>query len=312
MTELKNEKRYIYFKGEIMPEEDAKISILSPAVQYGVNVFAGIRCYFNKEFNQLYAFRLEDHVERLLNSAKILRFNLDQKINFEYIKYNLLKVIKANDFREDIYVRITLLLDGRGNWSSTEPIELIISPFPKARAFVDKDGITACITTWERINDKTLPPRVKAGGNYLNSRLGQLEATSNGYDSAIFLNQEGKVAEGPGSCLFVIRKDKIITPPVTASILESITRQSVITITSNILNIDVIERPIDRTELYIADEMFLCGTAIEITPVLCIDKIYVNNKIVGRITNKLRDIYFQIVRNTSTANLPNEWLSPIY
>ena len=139
-----------------------------------------------------------------------------------------------------------------------------------------------------------------------------MEASSNGYDSAIFLNQEGKVAEGPGSCLFVIRKDKIITPPVTASILESITRQSVITITSNILNIDVIERPIDRTELYIADEMFLCGTAIEITPVLCIDKICVNNKIVGRITNKLRDIYFQIVRNTSTANLPNEWLSPIY
>jgi len=312
MTELKNDKRYIYFKGEIIPEEDAKISILSPAVQYGVNVFAGIRCYYNKKSNQLYAFRLEDHVERLLNSAKILRFNLDPKINFEYIKNNLINVIKANDFREDIYVRITLLLDGRGNWGSTEPIELIISPFPKARAFVDKDGLTACITTWERINDKALPPRVKAGGNYLNSRLGQLEAFTNGYDSAIFLNQEGKVAEGPGSCIFIIRKGKLITPPVTASILESITRQSVITISSNILNIDVIERPIDRTELYNADEIFLCGTAIEITPILCIDKICVNTKKVGKITNELRDLYFQIVRNTTTAHCQNEWLSAIY
>lgn len=300
-------KRLIWFKEEIIPVSQAKINVLAPTSQFGVNVFEGIRCYWNEEKEQLYAFKLTEHINRLINSAKIMDFDLEYDFNF--LKNSFLDIVQSNNFKEDIAVRQTLFLDGFGSWSSKGPVEMFIAPIPKGRPY-DKIGIDCCISSFERINDNSLSPRVKVGANYMNSRLGHLEAVKNGYDTAIFLNNQKKVSEGPGSCIFIIRDEKLITPPVTASILESITRQNIIDIAESDLNIRVIERDIDRTELYVCEEAFLCGTAMEITPILTIDRYAVGTKSQGKFTEQIREFYFKMVR----GNLKNynQFLTPIY
>lgn len=303
-------KRLIWFKGEVVPSEEAKINIMTTTAQYGINVFEGIRCYYNEELKNLYCFRLDEHLERLFNSSKLLRFELNSNITKKYIINNTKEIIKANNYLEDIYVKIGLFLDGEGSWSALAPISLFILPFPKGRVYSDKPGINCCVASWERISESVIPPRIKAGANYINSRFALLEATMNGYDSAIFLNRNGTIAEGPGACIFIVRKGKLITPPVTASILESITRQSIIQIAKSKLNMDVDEREIGRTELYIADEIFLVGTAVEILPILSVDNFIINNNKVGEITNNLKKIYFKIVRGKNKSYY--NWLTEIY
>jgi branched-chain amino acid aminotransferase len=165
------------------------------------------------------------------------------------------------------------------------------------------------VSSWERISDRSVSPRIKAGANYINSRMAQLEALENGYDTALFLNREGKVSEAPGSCIFIVRDGALITPPITASILESITRDTVIDIAKNNLGLTVIERDIDRTELYICDEIFLCGTAAEITPIVSVDKIIVSNGKPAEITNSIKQGYFDIVRGKVEAY--KEWILPV-
>lgn len=299
----------VWFKGEVIPFEDAKINIMTTTAQYGINVFEGIRCYFNEKTSNLYSFRLEEHLERLFNSSKLLRFKLDKEVTPEYIKMNLINVIKTNNYKEDIYVKIGLFLDGEGSWSNLSPVSLFIIPYPKGRVYADKKGINCCISSWERLNESVIPPRIKAGANYLNSRLAQLEAAINGYDSAIFLNRNYKVAEGPGACIFIIRKDKLITPSITSSILESITRDSIIKLAKSEFNIEIEEREVDRSELYIADEIFIVGTSVEIIPILSIDKISVSNYRVGEITKNLTKIYFDVVRGNIEKY--SKWLTRI-
>ncbi len=300
----------IWFKGNIVERDNALINVLSPTSQYGINVFEGIRCYWNSDREQLYAFKLDEHINRLLNSAKLLR--LKHKYSFEDIKKAFLETIKANSFKEDIIVRLTLFLDSFGSWSSLEPVEMFISGIPKGRYFNDKKGIKCCVSSWERINDNAFPPRIKAGANYLNSRLAQLEAIHNGYDSCILLNKYGKVAEAPGACLFLVRNGNLITPTITSSILESINRKFIIDIARKELNISVIERDVDRTELYLAEEAFLVGTAAEITPITQIDDILLNNGEIGRITRNLYDLFFKIVRGNYRFDIYKDNLTPIY
>ena len=302
-------KRLIWFKGEIVPLDEAKINIMNTSAQYGINVFEGIRCYNNEEENSLYAFRLSDHINRLFQSSKLIKFQIDNKISKEYIIYNLRNVIKANKYNEDLYVKICMFLDEEGSWSSLSPIGIVIYPYPKGRVYSDKTGINCCISSWERISEFDIPPRIKAGANYINSRFALLEATMNGYDSSIFLNRDGKVAEGPGACLFCLRNHKLITPPIIASILESITRDTIIKIAKYELDIEVEEREIDRTELYIADEIFFVGTSVEILPILSVDQYLVNNGEVGSITKALKELYFEIVRGIKPKY--NDWLIKI-
>jgi len=302
-------KRLIWFKGEIVPLDEAKINIMATTAQYGINVFEGIRCYFNEEQNKLYSFRLNDHIERLFQSAKLIKFILDDGITTEYVSNNLKNVIKANNDKEDLYVKINMFLDGEGSWSSLSPVGLVIYSYPKGRVYSDKTGITCCVSSWERISDFVIPPRIKAGANYINSRYALLEATMNGYDSAIILNRNGKVAEGPGACLFMVRDGILVTPPITASILESITRQSILKIAKSELCLEVEERDIDRTELYISDEIFFVGTSVEVLPVLSVDKYEINGGEVGSVTKELRELYFQIVRGKQ--NQYSNWLSEI-
>jgi branched-chain amino acid aminotransferase len=299
----------IWFNGEIIPYENAKINIMNATAQYGINVFEGIRCYYNKEYDQLYAFRLDDHLNRLFQSAKLLKFILNEGMTKEFLINNIINVIKANDYNEDLYIKICMFLDSEGSWSSLSPIGMVIYPYPKGRVYSDKIGINCCISSWGRISEFDIPPRIKAGANYINSRYALLEATMNGYDSSIFLNKDGKVAEGPGACIFCLRNNKLITPPITASILESITRDTIINLAKNELGLIVEEREIDRTELYISDEVFFAGTSIEILPILSVDHYIINNSEVGYLTKALSELYFDIV--IGKKHKYNNWLTKL-
>lgn len=284
--------RLIWLNGEILKVEDAKVSVLSPTAQFGANVFEGIRCYWNNEQQALYAFRLDDHYNRLLNSMKMFRMEL--KFTVADFKQALIEIVKANGYKEDIAVRQTVFIDGHGSWFSEGPIGMFVAPIPKGRTLLDgKNGYSACISSWERISDRNISPRIKVGANYINSRMAQLEAKHNGYDTSIFMNSQGKISEGPGSCLFIVRDGKIHTPLLTDSVLESITRDTVIEIAKD-LGFVVIERSIERTELYISDEVFLCGSAMEIVPIISIDGFHIKNSDLS-ITKKLISTYMSCI-----------------
>jgi branched-chain amino acid aminotransferase len=300
-------KNIVWMAGDLLPAEDAKIYVLSPTCQYGINVFEVVRCYFDKTNNQLLAFRLKDHLERLFQSAKTIRLNL--KYTLSEVQDAFIKTINANEYKEDITVRIVFFINEFGSWNTECEGELLISPIPRGRIYEDKDGITCCVGSWERISDKCMSPRVKAGANYLNSRMAQLEAVNNGYDSALFLNREGKLSEAPSSCIFMIKNGELITPPITASILESITRDTIIKIARDNLGFSVCERNINRTELYSCDEMFLCGTTMEIAPVFSVDKIKIGNGQIGQMTKVIKGKYFDTVKGKN--NLYKEWIFPI-
>ena len=303
------ENRYIWYKGDIVNVNDAQINILSPTAQFGLNVFEGIPCYWNSDENQLYAFRLNDHYDRLLRSARLLQLNCPYTKND--FKKALIDVVRANEYDENLSVRQTLFVDGFGSWGSAEPVEMFVAPIPKGNTSSEynKKGLNCCITSWRRISDTTLSPRIKCGANYMNSRVGQREALRNGYDTCIFLNEAGKVAEGPGSCFFMVVNENLITPTLTDSVLESITRDTIIKL-ANCSGINVVERTIDRTELYTCDEAFLCGSAMEITPILSIDKYVVGNGSQGIITKLLHQKYLCAATGRN-AELKN-WVTPIY
>lgn len=303
------ENRRIWLKGEILNVNDAKINVLSPTSQFGLNVFEGIPCYWNEDENQLYAFRLDDHYNRLLISAKLLQ--LDCKYTKEDFTKALKDVIKANEYDENLSVRQTLFVDGFGSWGSEGPVEMFVAPIPRGRtsAEYNKKGLNCCITSWRRISDETLSPRIKCGANYINSRVGQREALRNGYDTCLFLNEVGKVAEGPGSCFFMIKDNTVITPQLTDSVLESITRDTVIQLAKH-MGYKVIERSIDRTELYTCDEAFLCGSAMEITPVLSIDRYTIGNGDTGNITKNIHLKYLDAVQGKDKEF--KQWVTPIY
>lgn len=307
-TDVSN--RFIWFKGNIVSVNDALINVLAPTSQFGLNVFEGIPCYWNDKEKQLYAFRLEDHYNRLLRSAKLLQ--LDHPYSKADFQKALMDVVKANEYDENISVRQTLFVDGFGSWGSEGPVNMFVAPIPRGRtsAEYNKKGLNCCVTSWRRISDDNLSPRIKCGANYINSRLGQREALRNGYDTCIFLNQFGKVAEGPGSCLFIVKDGVLITPQLTDSVLESITRDTIIQLAKSELGLKVVERTIDRTELYLADEAFLCGSAMEITPIYSIDRYSINNGEQGSITRALHIKYLECARGL----LKNytHWLTPIY
>lgn len=285
------ENRYIWFKGNIVNVNEAKINVLAPTSQFGLNVFEGIPVYWNNEEKLLYAFRLKDHYNRLLQSAKLLE--IDCPYSIDEMKQALIDVVKANEYEENLSIRQTLFVDGFGSWGSDAPVEMFVAPIPRGytSAEYNKKGLNCKVSSWRRISDQNLSPRIKCGANYINSRMGQREALRDGYDSCIFLNEEGKVAEGPGSCLFMVKNGKLITPQLTDSVLESITRDTVIQIAKD-KGIDVVERSVSRTELYSMDEAFLCGSAMEITPVVSIDKHKIE---VGIITESIHKKYLEVV-----------------
>ena len=302
--------RLIWFKGQIMNVNEAMVNVLSPTSQFGLNVFEGIPCYWNDEQKQLYAFRLSDHYDRLIRSAKLIQ--LDNKFTKDDFKKALVDTVKANEYDENLSVRQTLFVDGFGSWGSEGPVEMFVAPIPRGRtaAEYNKKGLNCCITSWRRISDENLSPRIKCGANYINSRVGQREALRNGYDTCIFLNEVGKVAEGPGSCFFMIRGNQLITPRLTDSVLESITRDTVIKLAVEELGLEFVERTIDRTEVYMADEAFLCGSAMEVTPIYTVDRYAIGTGEQGPKTKAIHLKYLEAAQG-KLAKYQN-WLTPIY
>lgn len=298
--------RLIWFKGEILNINEAKINIMAPTSQFGLNVFEGIPCYWNEEEKQLYAFRLDDHYERLMRSLKLIQIKCPY--SKEDMKKALIDVVRANEYDENLSVRQTVFVDGFGSWGSEEPADMFVAPVPKGRMSKEynKKGLNCCITSWRRISDNNLSPRIKCGANYINSRMGQREALRNGYDTCIFLNEFGKVAEGPGSCFFMVKDGKLITPLLTDAVLESITRDTIIKIAKD-MGIDVVERTIDRTEIYTCDEAFLCGSAMEVTPILSVDKYELGEPL---LVNKLHKAYLDVT--TGKDKKHKDWVTAIY
>lgn len=306
---MNNDERKIWLNGQIVPVSDAKINVLSPTSQFGANVFEGIRCYWNEEKEQLYGFRLSDHYSRLLQSIKL--FGLKSPYTGEDLEKHMKSVIVANNYKEDIAVRQTVFVDGFGSWFSAEPVGMFIAPIAKTRKSVPlTDGERTCISSWERISEKDMSPRIKVGANYINSRLAKMEASERGYDSALFLNRDGYVSEGTGSCFCMIKNSELITPMLTDSVLESITRNTVMKIAAEELGLKVTARRINRTETYTCDEAFFCGSAVEITPVIRVDGYQVGDGIPGELTRIIHQKYLEIVTGINKKYM--NWLTPIY
>lgn len=289
---------YLWFSGEQVPWAEALVHVTTvgwPAISA---IFEGIRGYWNEEQQALYIFRLPEHMARFDNSVKLQRMR--PRFSGVEVGEALLDLCRVNDATEDVYLQPMAFSVGAA-WGSRAALdaspEVMITVRPSDTTLGSGRTVTAGITSWRRISDEALPPRIKAFPNYANSRLASNEAARHGYDAPIFLNSAGKVSESSGSCIFLIRNGTVITPPITASILESITRDSVIELCRDGLGLPVLERDVDRTELYVADEAFLCGTAMEVTPIAEIDGFQIGSGGVGDLTGRLEELFHNVVRN---------------
>ena len=311
MINISNDPRskikVVTMNGNLMPLNEAKVSITAPGLSYAALVFEGIRAYWNENDQELLVFRLDDHLKRFSNSMKILKF--EKTPSLDLIKKQIIENIIANNYKEDIYIRLQGYIDDWGEMALRSPVSTSIVSYPRPRSIDFNKGKNFTVSSWQRLDDNASPPRVKASANYLNSRLASIQAKESGYEGAILLTSNGKVSEGPGGCIFLIREGVMITPSVSSGILESITRDSVLKIAKE-KNLIVESRDVDRTELYIADEIFYCGTGQEIMPILSVDKILAGEGKVGDITALFQKEYTQIVRGENEAF--NFWITPIY
>jgi branched-chain amino acid aminotransferase len=308
MADSFRKPEFVWMNGEMIPFENAVVHVLTPMARYGTNVFEGIRAYWNEEKKELYAFRLREHFKRLLDSVKLMRMRFDYTI--EDCEQIFMTLLRKNEFKEDIHARHTVYIGGYGAVGAREPVEMVVTAYAKGRGHDIENGIHCVISSWKRIDDNSMPPRIKCGANYQNGRLALLQAKEDGYDYPILLNGDGKVAEGPGACLVMVRKGVVVASPVTAGILESVTRMTILEDFSDALKYPAQERTIDRTELYIADEVFLCGSGAEIVPIVSIDRYAIGNGKPGPITKKIQNLYFNVVRG-NVANYQH-WLTPAY
>ena len=304
--------RYIWRNGEIIPWEEATVHVNSVGHASVAGVFEGIKAYWNDDEGQLYVFRLADHYRRFLASIRMVRFAFPYSLE-ELVRFTL-ELLRANEYRRDVYIRPYIFQKGIVREllqaEPGKPVELIIDSWPFTSYQDPERALHVCVSSWTRISDNILPPRLKCFSNYHNGRLAAMEAKVSGYDWPILLDDRGKVTEGPGACLAMVRDGKLVTPPITSNILESVTRDTVIHIAQEILNIPVEERVIDRPELYMADELFFLGTGWEIMPVASVDRLPVGDGKPGPITQAIREAYQKIVRGID-KRYP-EWRTPVW
>lgn len=301
---------FAFFKGEIVPYERAKVGVLTHALNYGTAAFGGLRGYWNSKEEQLYIFRPLDHYRRLLNSAKILRMSIEYTA--ENLKEITIELLRTEGYRQDVYVRPLVFKSDEVIGVRLHDLkdELSIVSIPFGLYVKNDTNAHLTVSSWRRIDDNVIPARGKISGAYANSSLIKSDAALNGFDDAVVLNQNGHISEGSAMNIFMIRDGVLITPPVTENVLEGITRKSVITLAKDELGMDVLERPIDRTELLICDEVFLSGTAVQITAVTMIDHIPVGDGIIGPIATRLRELFFNVVRGLNPSYM--KWVTPVY
>lgn len=286
-----------FVRGKIVPMEEAHVSVMTHALHYGTAVFEGIRGNWNEELGKLFVFRMEEHYERLLQGCRVML--MDLPYSKERLCEITIQLLQSCGWREDLYIR-PLAYKSHPMIANLKLHELdcdftlMAVPFG---AYIDVEGAIHCTTSsWRRVDDTIIPPRVKISGHYVNSILAKTEAALAGFDEAIMLTPDGDVSEGSGENLFLVTNGEIYTPPVSANNLTGITRDSAITLAREELGIEVVERPIRRSELYLADEVFLTGTAAHITPVGSLDNRPIADGGVGPITHKLSEVYVDLIR----------------
>jgi len=299
--------KFVWFDGKFVKDDEAKVSVMTHAVHYGTSVFEGLRGYWNSK--NLYIFRLKDHIKRFRNSGRV--YSISLRFTDKQIADAITGLCKKNNVRESCYIRPFYFVGRYGiNLHVTEnsPTHAAVVMFPFGDLF-NKNGIRTGISSWRRIHDISTPPLAKMGGNYLNSILATQECKRNGYDEAILLDHLGNISEAPGENIFIIRDGKLLTPSSSSSALEGITKDSVIKIAKD-LGYETIERDIPRTEVYFADEVFLTGTAAEITPIVSVDGKSVGDGKVGKITQKLQSTYSEITMGRNKRY--SRWITPVY
>lgn len=294
--------------GKWLDDGDAVVSVRSRALNYGMGCFGGIRGYLSDDEKEVFVFRLDAHVERLGHSAKILYLEMPPPAETAGV---VLELLRRNDVHHDVYVRPLLI----HNSNALAPVldekssSFICFCMPLKR-YIDKDAIDVCVSSWRRVRDNAIPSRTKPTGAYLNSALARREAFDNGFDEAIFLTEDGKISEGSAEHVFVIRDGTLFSPPSTEDNLDGITRRSLIAMATEDLGLAFEERSIGRTELYVADEMFLCGTGAQVTPVRSVDRRTVGDGNVGTLTTKISQ-HFQDVVHGRVEHRKN-WLTPVW
>jgi branched-chain amino acid aminotransferase len=296
--------------GRFVRWDECRIHARSQAVLIGVSVFEGIRAYAGTDDEELYLFRFGDHMRRLAQSLKIARIPAVVPPNLEDVCAELLML---NRWHEDVHISPFACLGVSpdfGFLSDNPNVTFVVTAVARPRARAIDSGSHLKVSSYTRISEATTPPRVKAAANYHNSRLAALEARVDGYDNAVLLNHRGTVAEATDACLAIVRDGRLITPPVVAGLLESVTRSTVIQLAAETLGVPVEEREVDRSELYVSDEAFLCGTGAEITPVVSFDRIEVGTGRPGPITQQLQETYYQVVRGIVEDHA--DWRTPVY
>ena len=302
-----NISKYIWFDGKLLTHDKAKVPVTSHAIHYGTSIFEGIRAYWNT--GNLFIFRLDDHIKRFRNSGKY--YNISLRFSDKEIKKAIIDLCRKNKIKKSCYIRPFYFVGKYGinlHVTKKAPTHVAIFSFPFGDLF-NKNGITACISVWRKFSDESTPTQAKMGGNYLNSILATQDAKKRGYDEAILLDKNGNVSEAPGENIFIIKKNTLITPPLSSSALDGITRKSILKFSKD-LNLKTKVKNISVKELKSADEVFLSGTAAEVTPVIKLEKMKIGTGKIGPVTQLVMEKYSDIVMNSN--KMYSKWLTPVY
>lgn len=289
---------YVFFEKQFMPLENAKVGVLTHALHYGTACFEGIRGNWNSEQNRICLFRIQDHYKRMLNGCRLLKMKLPYAV--DDLCQLTIELLNKGSFREDVYIRPLAYKSSQTIGVRLHGLEdalLIVAT--TLGSYLGKDRVRCCTSSWRRVDDTMIPARGKISGIYVNSALAKTEAEENGFDEAILLSNDGHVSEGSGENIFIVINGTLITPPSTDNILLGITRNTVIELAKNELGIDTIERSIDRSELYLADECFFTGTATHIAPIIEIDNRIIDAGDIGKITGDLQKLYKKVITGSN-------------
>jgi branched-chain amino acid aminotransferase len=299
-----------FINNEFVPIDEARVSIRTNALQYGTGIFEGIRAYWNAQHKQLFVFKMAEHYERLLNNCRVLRLQVGKDVK-ELCDITL-ELVRKNEHREDTYIRPLAYISSEGLGPKLIGYEtgFAIYTLPLGDYIDTSTGVKVGFSSWRRISDNMIPARCKVTGGYVNSALAKTEALEQGFDEAIFLTQDGFISEGSAMNIFLIRDGKLMTPDRSADILEGITREVLIELGREELGLEVIERQVGRSELYLADEAFLCGTGAQVSPIIEVDRRAIGDGKIGPLTAKIQELYFRVVK----AEHPKyqHWCAPVY
>ncbi|MGH7722899.1 MAG: branched-chain amino acid transaminase [Candidatus Dormibacteria bacterium] len=305
----RRETSWIWFNGRVCRYADAKVGLLTHGLNYGTGVFEGIRAYWNAEREQLYTLRMPEHFDRMRSNARVLQMEVPlATAELGAITNDLLR---RNQYREDVYIRPIIFKSAEiiGVKLHDVPDSFGICTAPMGN-YVGTSGIRCMVSSWRRVDDTMIPARTKCTGIYVNSALAKSEALQGGFDEAILLTMDGHVAEGSAENIFIVRQGVLHTPPLSDNILEGITRQGLMHLAREEMGLEVVERSIDRSELYTSDEVFMCGTGAQVAPVIDIDRRRIADGEPGPVTMRIQDIYRSVVGGSNDKYA--EWLSPVY